>query len=49
MTAVAIVFLLFVVLGLAARRWGADTRVGRDWEPAQTPALDWVAVSAGRH
>jgi hypothetical protein len=33
MIAVAIVFLLFIALGLATRRWGSDTRAGRDWEP----------------
>jgi hypothetical protein len=48
-TAVAIVFLLFVALGLAARRWGVDSRVSRDWQPTQTPPRDWAAVSAGRH
>jgi hypothetical protein len=48
MIAVAIVFLLFIAVGLAARRWGADTREGRDWEPAQTPAIRPAAVPSGR-
>ena len=37
MTAVMIVVLLFVALGLAAARWGADTRDGRDWQPLDIP------------
>lgn len=49
MIAVTIGFLLFIALGLAGRRWGADTRVGREWQPTQTPALDWAVGSAARH
>lgn len=45
MIAVAVVVLLFIALGLAGVRWGADTRGGRDWQPAETPELDWCAGS----
>jgi hypothetical protein len=45
MIALAVVVLLFVALGVAGVRWGADTREGRDWQPAQTPPLDWCAGS----
>lgn len=48
MIAVAVVMLLFLALGVAGMRWGADTRDGRDWQPAQTPSLDWCA-SSPRH
>jgi hypothetical protein len=48
MITVAVVFLLFVALGVAGARWGADTRTGRDWQPVETPALDWAAGSPHR-
>lgn len=46
MIAVAVVVLLFIALGMAGVRWGADSRAGRDWQPAETPAPDWCAGSA---
>lgn len=41
MIAVAVVVLLYVALGASALLWGADSRTGRDWQPSQTPPLDW--------
>ena len=45
MIAVVVVVLLFVALGASAMRWGADSRDGRDWQPGQTPPLDWPCGS----
>jgi hypothetical protein len=42
MTSPAIAFLIilasFVALDLIAWRWGADTRVGRDWQWGESPS-----------
>jgi hypothetical protein len=43
--AVVVVVLLFIAVGLAGMRWGADSRAGREWQPVETPALDWCAGS----
>ena len=38
MIALLVLFLLFTALALAAARWGADSRDGRDWQPVEDPA-----------
>jgi hypothetical protein len=45
MITVAVVVLLFIALGVAGVRWGADSRDGRDWQPVETPPLDWAVGS----
>lgn len=48
MIAVAAVALLFIALGLAGVRWGADSREAREWQPVQAPTLEWRAGSTCR-
>jgi hypothetical protein len=38
MTPLLVLLLLFTALALAAVRWGADSRDGRDWQPLEDPA-----------
>jgi hypothetical protein len=41
MTALLVLLLLFTALALAAVRWGADTRVSREWHWDDEPASSW--------
>jgi hypothetical protein len=48
MTALLVLILLFAALAVAAVRWGADTRDGRDWQPLEDPAGPPPAGPRGR-